>query len=296
MVGSLRVRIPEPFASGITGLSLEALYQVRGEIDIELRDVALQESAYITVSGEDTTQINVLLSSAQPSVLHQIITDYFDTDDLQNGRHICTTPIKRVNAVCEEHAISDENKIYRYNLSASSHKYPDGVLSEGGYYFDGMYMMLLLSMCVFIVIEDIHCNVGVQSRGLDQEPNNDDKVKEEENLEVSRVVKYLLEKVKVTLAEIANQYNQIFRGLDLFQSELGRGVAVLEVLNGMEQQCGKNLMGLVSDSLRRLFYKNNDGGKKMAEVRCRRVGMKITKMMDFIIWYEDNENGDVVVL
>ncbi|GJW10179.1 hyper-sensitivity-related 4-like protein [Tanacetum coccineum] len=253
--------------------------KVRGEIDIELRDVALQESAYIIVSGEDTAQINVQLSSAQPSVgcsasdqyrllLHQIITDYSDTGDLQNGRHICTTPIKRVNAVCEEHTISDENKIYKYNLSASSHKYPDGVLSEGGYYFDGMNMMLLLSMCVFIVIEDIHCNVGVQSRGLDQEPNDDDKitlsgllkfndglwsscgyeriimfitnhkdsldeallrpgrmdvhlemsyctygefkvlsstylqVKEEEKLEVSHVVKYLLEKVKVTLARL----------------------------------------------------------------------------------------------
>ncbi|GKB35864.1 hypothetical protein Tco_0880806, partial [Tanacetum coccineum] len=44
------------------------------------------------------------------------------------------------------------------------------------------------------------------------------------------------------------------------------GVAVLEVLNGMEQQCGNFLMGLVSDSLRRLFYKNNDGGRKMAEI------------------------------
>ncbi|GJR01957.1 hypothetical protein Tco_0524941 [Tanacetum coccineum] len=71
------------------------------------------------------------------------------------------------------------------------------------------------------------------------------------------------------------------------------GVAVLEVLNGMEQQYGKLLMGLVSDSLRRLFYKNNDGGRKMAEVRCRRVGLesKVMRECCFVVgsdaWLRD---------
>ncbi|GJY61080.1 hypothetical protein Tco_0461737 [Tanacetum coccineum] len=44
------------------------------------------------------------------------------------------TEIQSLNAVCEEHTISDENKIYKYNLAASSDKYPHGVLSEDGYY------------------------------------------------------------------------------------------------------------------------------------------------------------------
>nr|GEV31945.1 hypothetical protein [Tanacetum cinerariifolium] len=152
-------------------LFAEALCKVLGEIDVELRDVALQDSAYIHVKpGEDTTQINVHLSFAQPNVgvwvggfspanlKSLLITNYSNIGDLHNGRHICTTRIKyisanystpgytltgrasltvqiinqRVNAVCEEHTINDENKIYKFNLAASSHKYPHGVLSLVG--------------------------------------------------------------------------------------------------------------------------------------------------------------------
>ncbi|GKB58722.1 RNA-directed DNA polymerase, eukaryota [Tanacetum coccineum] len=64
------------------------------------------------------------------------------------------------------------------------------------------------------------------------------------------------------------------------------GVAVLEVLNGMEQQYGKLLMGLVSDSLRRLFYKNNDGGRKMTEV-CNDYGV----VVDAFIPYKKSKAG-----
>ncbi|KAM0034407.1 hypothetical protein Hdeb2414_s0016g00497311 [Helianthus debilis subsp. tardiflorus] len=44
---------------------------------------------------------------------------------------ICLTP--SVSAVCE-YSITDNNKVYSYNLAASSKQFPHGVLSEDGYY------------------------------------------------------------------------------------------------------------------------------------------------------------------
>ncbi|KAF5824204.1 hypothetical protein HanRHA438_Chr09g0394421 [Helianthus annuus] len=46
-------------------------------------------------------------------------------------QHICLTP--SVSAVCE-YSITDNNKVYSFNLAASSKQFPHGVLSEDGYY------------------------------------------------------------------------------------------------------------------------------------------------------------------